>query len=136
MMHVNRLLLFGVFAVIAVACGGGGGDTTPDPGGGNGGGGGGGGGETEFSAAVLPILMLDCITCHGGAGDLSVETYADLMLGGISGLVVIPGDPDNSLLIKRLEGTINPQMPLDKPPLSQPQIDTIRDWIAEGALDN
>ena len=134
MKHVQRLLQFGAIAAIAVACGGGGGDdTTPDPGGG---GGGGGGGETEFSSAVLPILMLDCITCHGGAGDLSVETYADLMLGGISGPVVVAGDPDNSLLIKRLEGTIKPQMPLNLPPLSQPQIDTIRDWIAEGAIDN
>jgi len=132
MKHVLSLFRFATISVLGVACGGGG-DSEPSNGDG---GGGGGGGQTEFAAVILPMLQADCITCHGGAGDLSLESYADVMLGGISGQVVIPGDPDNSLLIKRLEGVIKPQMPLDLPPLSQPQIDTIRDWIAEGALDN
>ena len=55
---------------------------------------------------------------------------------GTPGGVVVPGDPDNSLLIKRIEGTVGPQMPLSLPPLSAPEIETIRQWIAEGALDN
>lgn len=131
MSPLPRILQTGVIATLMVACGGGGGDPAP-----SGGGGGGGGGETKFSTAILPILQQDCITCHGGAANLSVENFANLMLGGVSGAVVIPGDPDNSILIQRLEGTITPQMPQDLPPLSQPQIDTFRDWIAEGALDN
>jgi hypothetical protein len=136
MKHVLILFQLAAIAVMSVACGGGGGSEPSSGSGGGGGGGGGGGAQTEFAAVILPMFQADCITCHGGAGDLDLESYADVMLGGISGLAVIPGDPDNSLLIKRLEGTIAPQMPLDLPPLSQPQIDTIRDWIAEGALDN
>ncbi len=130
MKHALSLFRFAVLAVMSVACGGGGGSEPST------GGGGGGGGQTEFAAVILPMFQTDCITCHGGAGDLNLESYADVLLGGMNGAVVVPGDPDNSLLIKRLEGTINPQMPLNLPPLSQPQIDTIRDWIAEGALDN
>jgi hypothetical protein len=58
------------------------------------------------------------------------------MAGGASGAVVIPNDPDNSLIVKRIEGTIMPQMPLNGVPLAQPEIDRIRQWILEGALDN
>ena len=58
------------------------------------------------------------------------------MQGGNSGTVVIPGNPDNSIIIGRLEGSITPQMPLGGAPLSASDIQKIRDWITEGALDN
>ena len=89
-----------------------------------------------FSVDIQPILDGSCITCHGSAFGLSTETYADLMAGGQSGAVVIPGDPVNSILIRRLEGTITPRMPLTVQFLTQPEIDRIATWIAEGARDN
>ena len=58
------------------------------------------------------------------------------MAGGNSGAVVIPTDPDNSLLVKRVEGTIPPQMPLGGSPLTPAEIGRIRQWILEGALNN
>ena len=124
---LRRHLLIPV--LFLAACGGGGG-------GGGGNGGGTPGPTTSFATDVFPLLNADCITCHGGAGGLSVENYDNIFLGGDSGPVVIPGDADNSLLIQRLEGTVGDQMPLGLPPLSQPQIDTIRTWINEGALNN
>lgn len=117
-----------VLIPVAVACGGGGGGDT----------GGGGGSATVFYAQdIQPIFDLDCISCHGGAGGLSLESWAGVDAGGDTpGGVVVPGDPENSLLIQRLEGTILPQMPLSLPPLSGPEIETIKQWIREGALDN
>ena len=53
---------------------------------------------------------------------------------------VIPGDPDNSYLIQKLEGTTGiagRRMPFNGPPyLSDGQILIIRRWIALGAPNN
>ena len=46
---------------------------------------------------------------------------------------VEPGDPDNSFLILRIEGTVAPQMPLIGAPLDQAVINDIRQWISDGA---
>ena len=48
---------------------------------------------------------------------------------------VVPGDPDGSLLIQKLEGTqtIGDRMPAFSPPLPQATIDVIRQWIHAGA---
>jgi mono/diheme cytochrome c family protein len=98
---------------------------------------GGDGGQTvSFALDIQPVLTQDCIICHGGAGGLSVDTYAGLMTGGTSGPIVVAGDPDQSLLIRRLEGTVTPTMPLNAPPLTSPEIDRIKQWILEGALNN
>lgn len=108
----------------------------PANGDGNGDGGGNGTPTVSFLIDIQPVLTQDCVICHGGAGGLIVDTYADLMTGGTSGPVVIPGDPDQSLLIRRLEGTVAPTMPLNAPPLTTVEIDRFRQWIFEGALNN
>jgi hypothetical protein len=48
---------------------------------------------------------------------------------------VTPGDPNNSYLIQKLEGTasVGARMPAFSPPLDQATIDAIRDWISNGA---
>ena len=92
----------------------------------------------SFNNDVKPILYTNCINCHIGGvqGGLRMDNYTLLMDGGNSGPVVIPGDAQNSLIVKRIEGRIAPRMPLDRPPLSQQNIDLIRTWIDEGANDN
>jgi hypothetical protein len=49
---------------------------------------------------------------------------------------VEPGDPNNSYLIQKLEGTAaeGRQMPLNGAPLPQADINVIRQWITDGAL--
>jgi len=52
---------------------------------------------------------------------------------------VKPGDPDNSYLIHKVEGTAGitgAQMPFGGPFLDQPTIATIRSWITAGAQNN
>lgn len=89
----------------------------------------------SYSRQVAPILALHCNGCHGDAGGLSTRSYADLMTGGNLGKVVIPGEPDRSLLTHFIEGRRGEshRMPLGGQPLSAAQIETIRRWIAEGA---
>jgi hypothetical protein len=52
---------------------------------------------------------------------------------------VKPGDPDNSYLIRKLEGAASitgSRMPFGGPFLDQATIDQIRSWIAAGAQNN
>lgn len=52
---------------------------------------------------------------------------------------VEPGNPDASYLVHKIEGRssiVGERMPLGREPLSQEQIDVIREWIANGAPDN
>ncbi len=48
---------------------------------------------------------------------------------------VLPSDPNNSLIIQKLEGTatVGNRMPWGGPYLPQSTIDVIRQWIANGA---
>ena len=48
---------------------------------------------------------------------------------------VKPGDPGNSYLVQKIEGTasVGSRMPLGGSPLSADQIALIRRWISEGA---
>jgi len=50
--------------------------------------------------------------------------------------VVVPGDPDNSTLVLRIEGRLGVRMPLNRNPLNQNQTNGIRKWVAEGAENN
>lgn len=89
---------------------------------------------------IQPIFNSNCAgsQCHigGMSNDLSLVSYSTLIEGGISGPVVIAGEPDSSIIVQRLEGTIQPQMPFQLPPLPHARIQLIRDWIAQGAHDN
>ena len=85
---------------------------------------------------IQPIFTALCIDCHGGAGGLGLENYDALIAGGDSGAVVIPGDGDGSLLIRRLDGRRPPTMPMDRPPLTTLDIQDIQTWIDEGAQEN
>ena len=51
---------------------------------------------------------------------------------------VTPGDPDNSYLVQKLEGTaaVGSRMPIGGAALDQATIDMVRQWITEGAMNN
>jgi hypothetical protein len=49
---------------------------------------------------------------------------------------VIPGNADSSTLYRRVNGTVPPQMPKGRPPLSAAQLATIKKWIDQGAKNN
>lgn len=90
----------------------------------------------SFLSDIMPIFNARCIVCHGNQGGLNITTYNTLMAGGNSGAAVIPDNGAGSLLVKRIDGTIPPQMPVGAPPLSNEEILLIKTWIDEGALNN
>jgi hypothetical protein len=86
-----------------------------------------------------------CITCHAGAAaPLGLRLDAGNSFNNLVGvqsrqtglLRVEPGKPENSYLIRKLEGTASEggRMPLGGPPLPQSTIDFARQWITDGAL--
>lgn len=86
-----------------------------------------------------------CTACHTGAaaplGFRLDEASAFAMLVNAPSVEVpslkrvLPGQPDSSYLIQKLEGhvAVGGQMPLGQTPLPQATIDIIRQWIANGA---
>lgn len=142
-------LVYSLFAGILTACGGGSGDSgaappapplpPPPPAFG-----------ANFSEIQSNVFTPTCATsgCHFGAGAPqglrldSINSYA-LLVGVPSGeesavLRVAPGAPDNSYLIRKLEGNAatGARMPLNRPPLAASTIAIIRQWITDGAIDD
>ena len=89
-----------------------------------------------------------CVTCHRPQGgtpmNLQDDPYAALV--GVASrqkpgaILVVPGDPDGSYLVQKLEGQsdiIQLRMPRNGPPYLTPgQMTVIRRWIANGAPNN
>ncbi len=93
-----------------------------------------------YTENVRPILQTNCGKCHfdmNHKGGLSLATKAGTMKGGRDGVVIVPGDPANSLLVKliRHEGSLDDPkpMPPKAPKLSDADIAVIERWIKAGA---
>lgn len=94
------------------------------------------GATVSFANEVLPIIQSRCISCHGGdrtEEGLDLKTHASILAGSENGLVIIPGDAANSLLV---EMVVTQKMPKRGPKLTPPQLQLITDWVNQGALDN
>ena len=90
----------------------------------------------DFDRDVEPILKAHCVQCHGdnGAARLDLRTQQSILKGGVSGPTVVPGKPDESLLVKRILGSDgNERMPMGFAPLNDKDTGAIKAWIAEGA---
>ena len=70
-----------------------------------------------------------------GQAGLSLTTHDGLLEGGKSGPSIVPGQPDQSLLIEQISGA-QPKMPMAGGPLKRDQVELIRRWIAAGAVDD
>lgn len=94
--------------------------------------------KVGFDRDVKPILQSSCVACHGperDEGQLRLDSEVAILRGGISGKVIIPGNSQESLLVKRLLGASEaPRMPLGGDPLSTEKIALIRAWIDQGSL--
>jgi hypothetical protein len=99
----------------------------------------------NFDSIQANVFEPLCEFCHAGANAPAglrldaANSYA--LLVGVASIEqasimrVAPGDPNNSYLIQKLEGTaaIGQRMPAGLPALPQADIDVIRQWIAAGA---
>lgn len=94
--------------------------------------------SVQFSTDIAPVFVEKCLGCHGDGdrpgGRFNMSTVATMLRGGDSGPAILPGKPDDSLLVKKLLGMGGGErMPRNQPPLNDGTITTIKTWIAEGA---
>ncbi len=93
-----------------------------------------------FEKKIRPILADNCYSCHASTmkspkGGLVLDTKAGLLKGGVSGAAIVPGKPQQSLLLRAInQRDLNLKMPPgDK--LSDAVIADFEQWIAMGAID-
>ena len=96
------------------------------------------GNKIDFNTQVKPLLNRRCIICHGGVkrqGDFSLLFRQDALAITKSGKpAIIPGDPDGSEMVKRLtHHDPEERMPYKQEPLSKEEINTLRQWVKDGA---
>ncbi len=94
--------------------------------------------DVDYLSQVKPLLTEKCYSCHGvlkQESSLRLETRALMIQGGDSGGVLLPGNPDESLLVERIRSTDSDRMPPHEQgsPLTADQISLIETWIRQGA---
>lgn len=81
------------------------------------------------------LLSKHCVTCHNNVdpkAGLDLTTRATALRGGDGGEVILPGKPDESLLLSRIvDGSMPPER--DGRALTSAEAAVFRQWIAAGA---
>jgi hypothetical protein len=91
-----------------------------------------------FERQVRPLLIKHCYECHSTEakvlkGGLRLDSRGGVMKGGDTGPAIVPGAPDDSLLIEAIRGE-SPEMP-PKGKLADSEIAVLERWVAMGAPD-
>ena len=89
--------------------------------------------QQQIAQDAYAIFEQSCFNCHGSNGSfketLLIEHNTLIKENG----TVVPGNPETSRLYQRLLGEGGQLMPLGGPPLPDPQIETVKNWILAGA---
>lgn len=104
---------------------------------------------SAYQSDIGPLFRQKCATCHltgKEAGKMqmtpaqAIASIVNVKADGAPALMrIVPGKPDESYLIMKLEGThlekggAGATMPFGQPPLTPAEIAKVRTWIAEGA---
>ncbi len=91
-----------------------------------------------FESRIRPILVEHCLECHSGdskilRGGLRLDSRQESLKGGASGPAVVPGKPEDSLVISAMKYD-----GLEMPPKGKLPDEVIADfemWIRDGATD-
>ena len=92
-----------------------------------------------FETKIRPVLAESCYECHNSVdkkkGKLALDWREPMLKGGSEGLAVVPGKPEQSLLIKSIRHEDDLEMPSKAPKLSDEVIADFVKWIKMGAPD-
>lgn len=94
-----------------------------------------------YTHVVDRILQNNCVKCHNPnkkKGELLMTDLAGLLKGGEGGNTLIPGNPEESEMIRRLYLPIEDEEhmpPEGERPLADNEIQILEQWIALGASD-
>jgi len=92
---------------------------------------------------VIPLLFRRCTMCHGGElqeSNLDLRSVAALLQGGDSGPAIIPGKPDECVLVQRIVDRLcPPEKALGQAgiePMTSEELATLQTWIEQGATQS
>ena len=83
--------------------------------------------DSTYSSISKNILNKSCINCHGQSGGYSYESYNNTIRS------VSPGFPDSSPMYLALKSGRMPQV---GPKLSDQQLQSVKNWISNGAKND
>jgi len=89
------------------------------------------GAPLTYDDVIGPLFKSRCGMCHGGGSPvmgLDLTTYGGAMKGGQNGAVIIPNDPQGSLLVQKQSGA-QPHFGQ----LNPDELDMVIEWIKNGA---
>ena len=91
--------------------------------------------DDERAQHVYEIFRNRCFSCHGEKrlAGLDLRTQASLKAGSANGPVVVPHQPEQSRLYLAVAHRQQPVMPRDGTKLSDEDVETIAQWIEDGA---
>lgn len=89
--------------------------------------------EISYTNVIRGVLINRCAFCHGEGGQagLNFNTYSNLMAGNDNGPVIIPGNPESSLLLLKTEGEGS-----HFAQFTSQELELIQVWIESGAQEN
>ena len=93
-------------------------------------------GARLFVDRVRPVLERSCFACHteGAPSGLRMDSREGMLAGGSRGPALIPGNPEQSLIVAALRHEREDlRMPQDAPQLADAEIQGFVDWIQAGA---
>ena len=98
--------------------------------------------DVGYEADVRPILVRNCLTCHGfdpssREADLRLDTFehATGVRSRGRAAAIIPGNADDSLVMHRVRAADpHDRMPPEGPALTESEVEVLRRWIDDGAI--
>ena len=93
-----------------------------------------------FREKIQPILEQRCFECHSHKsgkmkGGLTLDSRSGWEAGGEQGAVIVPGQPEKSLLVKAVR-RIDPDFKMPpKKPLPENEAALLEEWVKRGAPD-
>ena len=95
--------------------------------------------DSLFENQIRPVLAETCFRCHGDtrvSGMLRVDSRDSLLTGGDSGPAIVPGNPQESLLIKAIQRheDVSAMPPEKDKALRADQVAAFEAWIRAGAV--
>lgn len=97
----------------------------------------------SYKSDVAPIMRRYCLPCHTedtmNPSDLYLDTHENIMAGGKHGKSLVAGNPDSSLLLRKmsLKPPFGDPMPLKRTtPFPGDTLKILSEWIKQGAKNN
>jgi cytochrome c553 len=95
--------------------------------------------ETLFESKIRPVLVGTCFRCHGDlktSAALRVDSLEALLRGGETGPAIVPGKPQESLLIRAIQRQpdVSAMPPEKQKGLRPDQVADFVSWVQAGAV--